>query len=218
VSGGFPAGEWFYVYVVLSALPPRDPTWHSIVAELPGRSQSLRCPLTEPLSSRMGLALSWWMQQRGSRRRTPPVPLQQLRYRLLGPSMATVLFDRRMLTTQILCIWSVLRTSGALLGRPLSTSLGLPSETLLFLNSLSPLEGEHPPSGSLSREPLTGKIPWGFIPRRDPTPALHTRDKDHDYRYSWVQPSHFCKGGGMGLFFYVPPGGVFRSEWRVFQS
>jgi hypothetical protein len=76
------------------------------------------------------------------------------------------------------------------------------------LGSLSPLEGKHPPSGSLSRKPLAGKFPWGFIPRRDPDPALHTRDQDHDYRHSWVQPSHFCEGGGMGLFFYVPRGQV----------
>jgi hypothetical protein len=27
-----------------------------------------------------------------------------------------------------------------------------------------------------------------------------------DYRPSWVQPSHFCQGGGMGLFFQVPTG------------
>jgi hypothetical protein len=69
------------------------------------------------------------------------------------------------------------------------------------LGSFSPLEGEHPLSGSLSREPLAGKLPWGFIPRRDPNLALHTRDKDHDYRHSWVQSSHFCVGGGMVLFF-----------------
>jgi hypothetical protein len=30
----------------------------------------------------------------------------------------------------------------------------------------------------------------------------------NSYRYSWVQPSHFCKGGSMGLFFYVPRGKV----------
>jgi hypothetical protein len=76
------------------------------------------------------------------------------------------------------------------------------------LGSLSPLEGDYPPSGSLSREPLGGKLPWGFMPRRDPNPALHTREKDHDYRHSWVQPSHFCEEGGMGLFFYVPRGQV----------
>jgi hypothetical protein len=60
------------------------------------------------------------------------------------------------------------------------------------LGSLSPLEGEHPPSGSLSRESLAGKLSWGFIPRRDLNPALHTRD--HDYRHSvkreaWVSSS-----------------------------
>jgi hypothetical protein len=81
-------------------------------------------------------------------------------------------------------------------------------EDALSFGSLSPLEGEHPPSGSLSREPLAGKLPWGFIPRRDPNPALHTRDVDHYYRHSWVQPSHFCEGGGMGLFFYTPRGQV----------
>jgi hypothetical protein len=70
--------------------------------------------------------------------------------------------------------------------------------------SFSPRRG--PPSGSLSREPLAGKLPWGFMSRRDPNSALHTRDVDHDYRHSWVQPFHFCEGGGMGLFFYVPRG------------
>jgi hypothetical protein len=37
-------------------------------------------------------------------------------------------------------------------------------------------------------------------------PDLHTLGPA-DYRFSWVQDSHFCSGGRKGLFFSVSPGG-----------
>jgi hypothetical protein len=52
---------------------------------------------------------------------------------------------------------------------------------------------------------LDGRLPLDFAPQRPSTPELHIRGPD-DYKTTWVQPSHFCVDGGMGLFFEVPPG------------
>jgi hypothetical protein len=156
-----------------------------------------------------GVWLSW-MQQRGSRRKEedPPFPPAAAEIH------AAVSFNSDSLVrssyaddpdlVQLVSVADLRRTPGL---TALDFSWFAFGDTP-SLGSLSPLEGEHPPSGSLSREPMAGKLPWGFMPRRDPNPALHTRDVDHDYRHSWVQPSHFCKGGGMGLFLYVPRGQV----------
>jgi hypothetical protein len=52
---------------------------------------------------------------------------------------------------------------------------------------------------------LDGRLLLDFAPQRPSTPELHTQGPD-DYKTTWVQPSHFCLDGGMGLFFEVPPG------------
>ena len=49
-----------------------------------------------------------------------------------------------------------------------------------------------------------GKLPPGFIPLKINSSLL--RHHHLDYKPSWVQPSHFCPGGGQGLFFEVKPG------------
>jgi hypothetical protein len=52
---------------------------------------------------------------------------------------------------------------------------------------------------------LDGRLPLDFAPQRPSLPELHIRGPD-DYKSTWVQPSHFCSDGGMGLFFEVTPG------------
>jgi hypothetical protein len=54
---------------------------------------------------------------------------------------------------------------------------------------------------------LADCITDGLLPHgtSEPLPAavVHRRHMD-DYKLSWVAPSHFCSGGGLGLFFHVP--------------
>jgi hypothetical protein len=52
---------------------------------------------------------------------------------------------------------------------------------------------------------MDGRLPLEFAHQRPPMPELHIWGPD-DYKTTWVQPSHFCVDGGMGLFFEVPPG------------
>jgi hypothetical protein len=47
-----------------------------------------------------------------------------------------------------------------------------------------------------------GLLPSSFV--KVVTPSLH-KLRPADYRFSWVQDSHFCSGGGKGLFFSVSP-------------
>ena len=49
-----------------------------------------------------------------------------------------------------------------------------------------------------------GRLPPG-LPEPAPAAVMHRRHMD-DYKMSWVAPSHFCCGGGLGLFFRVPEG------------
>jgi hypothetical protein len=48
-----------------------------------------------------------------------------------------------------------------------------------------------------------GLLPYSFV--KVVTPGLHKLGPA-DYRFSWVQDSHFCSGEGKGLFFSVSPG------------
>jgi hypothetical protein len=209
VSGGFLAGECFFVYVVLSALPPRYPTRHCIVLELPGGADPSPSPWPKPsaLSDRASFILEDAAD--GIEEEDLPFPPAaaeiQAAVSFNGDSLVRLSYADDPDLVQLVSVVDLRRAPGLIaLDFSWFAFGGAPS-----LGSLSLLEGEHYPSGSLSRESLAGKLPpWGFIPRRDPNPALDTRDKDHDYRHSWVQPSHFCEGGGMGLFFSVPQGQV----------
>jgi hypothetical protein len=52
-----------------------------------------------------------------------------------------------------------------------------------------------------------GKLPPYFILRKGEFTSLYSYGKDNpDWQPAWVQPSHFCPGGGYGFFFQVPPG------------
>jgi hypothetical protein len=52
---------------------------------------------------------------------------------------------------------------------------------------------------------MDGRLPLDFAPQQPSVLELHIRGPD-DSKTTWVQPSHFCVDGGMGLFFEVTPG------------
>jgi hypothetical protein len=52
---------------------------------------------------------------------------------------------------------------------------------------------------------MDGRLSLDFAPQQPSVPELYIRGPD-DYKTTWVQPSHFCVDGGMGLFFEVTPG------------
>lgn len=54
---------------------------------------------------------------------------------------------------------------------------------------------------------MAGKLPPEFVSRKREFSELHSYGI-HDYRPAWVQPSHFCHGGGLGFFFQIPHGQI----------
>jgi hypothetical protein len=54
-----------------------------------------------------------------------------------------------------------------------------------------------------------GKLLPNFILRKGEFTSLYSYGKDNpDWQPAWVQPSHFCPGGGHGFFFEVPQGRI----------